>query len=147
MYLNGAAADQFTLSCAGQQEINAKFSKSRFASEARAEDLDGRRQTVLSTELLGRAAMIDRELSEALRRRQNSAATEKLSVALKIVEKVAAEYPRSRYPSRWRRHPARRPGSSDRSARGPSSPAAARPPLRLRSRGSRSSRSSFDQCK
>ena len=90
------AAASYAAAAAGQQEINAKFSKSRFASEARAEDLDGRRQTVLSTELLGRAAMIDRELSEALRRRQNSAATEKLSVALKIVEKVAAEYPRSR---------------------------------------------------
>ena len=90
------AAAFYAAAAAGQREINAKFSKSRFASAARAEDLDVRRQTVLSTVLLERAAMIDRELSEALRRRQNSAATEKLTVALKIVETVAAEYPRSR---------------------------------------------------
>ncbi len=90
------AAASYAAAAAGQREINVKYSKSRFRSEARADESEVRRQTVLSTVLLGRAAAIDRDLSVALRGRQNSAAAEKLSVALKILEKVVAEYPRSR---------------------------------------------------
>jgi hypothetical protein len=90
------AAASFAAAATLQREINTKFLKSRFASEPRADDLEVRRQTVLSSVLLGRAVGLDRELGDALRRRQNSAATEKLWAALKILEKVAAEYPRSR---------------------------------------------------
>jgi hypothetical protein len=78
------------------REVNEKFSKSRYASPEKVDELELRRQTVLSGQLLARAAEIERELAAALRRRQNSAASEKLAAATAIVEKVSAEYPRSR---------------------------------------------------
>ena len=90
------AAASYAAAAAALREVNATFSRSRFASEARVEELDVRRQTVLAAAWLARAAEIDREIAAALRRRQNGAAAEKLAVAAKILEKVAAEFPRSR---------------------------------------------------
>lgn len=90
------AAASYAAAAAALREVNAKFSRSRFASEARVEELEVRRQTVLSAALLARAAEIEREIAAALRRRQNGAAAEKLAVASKIFEKVGAEFPRSR---------------------------------------------------
>ena len=90
------AAASYAAAAAALREVNEKFSRSRFASEARVEEFEVRRQTVLSAALLARAAEIDREIAAALRRRQSGAAAEKLAVASKIFEKVGAEFPRSR---------------------------------------------------
>ena len=90
------AGASYAAAAVALREVNEKFSRSRFASEARVDELEVRRQTVLSGVLLTRAAEIDREVAAALRRRQNGAAAEKLSAAAKMVEKVAEEFPRSR---------------------------------------------------
>lgn len=90
------AAASYAAAATALREVNEKFAKSRFASATRLDELEVRRQTVLSGVMLARAAEIDREVTAALRRRQNSAAAEKLGAAAKIVEKVAADFPRSR---------------------------------------------------
>lgn len=90
------AAASYAAAAVALREVNEKFARSRFASESRVDELEVRRQTVLSGVFLARAMEIDREVAGALRRRQNTAAAEKLSAAAKIVEKVAADYPRSR---------------------------------------------------
>ncbi len=90
------AAASYAAAAAALREVNEKFGRSRFASEPRLDELEVRRQTVLSAVVLARAAAIDREVAAALRRRQNTAAAGKLSEAAKILEKVAADFPRSR---------------------------------------------------
>jgi hypothetical protein len=90
------AAASYAAAAAALREVNERFARSRFASEARLEELDVRRQTVLAGVLLARAAEIDREVTAALRRRQCGAAAEKVAAALKLLEKAAAEFPRSR---------------------------------------------------
>ncbi len=90
------AAASYAAAAAALREVNEKFAKSRYASPERLDELEVRRQTVMSGALLARAAEIDREVVAALRRRQNSAAAEKLGAAAKILEKVAADFPRSR---------------------------------------------------
>jgi hypothetical protein len=90
------AAASYAAAATALREVNEKFAKSRYASPERLDELEVRRQTVMSGVMLARAAEIDREVAAALRRRQNSAAAEKLGAAASILEKVAAEFPRSR---------------------------------------------------
>lgn len=90
------AAASYTAAAAAQREINEKFAQSRYASPARVDDLEVRRQTVLSGILLGRAKILDVEAEAALRRRQGPAAAEKIAAAAKLAEQAAAEFPRSK---------------------------------------------------
>ena len=89
------AAASYAAAVAALREVNQNFPRSRFASEARVGELEVRRQTVLSRQLLSRAADIDREITASLRRRHNSSAVEKLATASTLLEKVAVEFPRS----------------------------------------------------
>jgi len=89
------AAASYAAAVAALREVNQNFPRSRFASEARVAELEVRRQTVLSRQLLSRAADLEREITASLRRRHNSSAVEKLSTASALLEKVAVEFPRS----------------------------------------------------
>ena len=89
------AAASYAAAVAALREVNQNFPRSRFASEARVAELEVRRQTVLSRQLLTRAADLEREITASLRRRHNSSAVEKLSTASALLEKVAMEFPRS----------------------------------------------------
>ncbi len=90
------AAASYAAAAAARREVNEKFARSRFASEQKVDELEVQRQTVLSGIMLTRAAALETEAMAALRRRQNAAGAEKIAAAAKMVEKVAAEFPRSR---------------------------------------------------
>ncbi|MDB6166786.1 MAG: hypothetical protein JWQ83_1926, partial [Lacunisphaera sp.] len=89
------AAAGYVAAMAALRELKEKFPQSHFASDPRGDDLEVRRQTVLSEALLTQAVAIDREVREGLRRRQTGAAS-RLAAAARLVETVVAEYPRSR---------------------------------------------------
>jgi hypothetical protein len=76
--------------------VNEKFPRSRSVNAARVEELEIKRQTLLSAAPLARAAALDGEIAALLRGRQNAPAGEKIAVAAALVEKAAAEFPRSR---------------------------------------------------
>ena len=90
------AAAAYSAAEATQSEVNKKFPRSRSVSTARAEELEIKRQTVLSTAPLARAAALDSEIGALLRRRQNASAAEKITAAAPLVERAATEFPRSR---------------------------------------------------
>ena len=79
-----------------QRQVNEKFPHSRFAATTRVVDLAIKRDTVLSTALLARAAALDREIAAALARRQTVAAGEKIAAAAGVLEEAATSFPRSR---------------------------------------------------
>ena len=89
------AAAAYAAAAAIQREINAKFPRSSVVSVARLEQLEAKRQTLLSTAPLAAAAALDGEIATLLRRRLNSAAIGKINAASALVEKTAAENPRS----------------------------------------------------
>ena len=90
------AAAFYEAAATARREVNEKFARSRYASEQKVDELEVQRQTVLSGIMIGRAVTLDTEANVALRRRQNVVAGEKITAAAKLIEKVAAEYPRSR---------------------------------------------------
>ena len=90
------AAAAYAAAAAVQREVNERFPRGRSVSTARAEELETKRQTVLSTAPLARATALDREIAALLRRRQNASAAEKITAAATLVEKAATEFPRSR---------------------------------------------------
>lgn len=79
-----------------QADLNERFARSRYVSAAHVEELRVKRDTVLSAEGLARAAALDREATAALARRQVVPAGEKVAAAAALLEKLAAEFPRSR---------------------------------------------------
>ncbi len=90
------AATAYAAAGAVQREVNEKFPLSRFASVSRIEELEVRRQTVLSIELIEQAAALDREIVTLLRRKETSVAAEKITLAAKLTEQAATDYPRSK---------------------------------------------------
>ncbi|MCX6950889.1 MAG: SUMF1/EgtB/PvdO family nonheme iron enzyme [Verrucomicrobia bacterium] len=91
-----AAAADYAVAIAALREAKERFPLSRFASDARIDELEVRRQTALSAPVVAKAVAIDREVAEDLRRRQNGAVAGKLAAAAKLMETAAAEFPRSR---------------------------------------------------
>lgn len=79
-----------------QADLNERFARSRFVSTAQVEELRVKRDTVLSAEGLARIAELDREATAELGRRQVVPAGEKIVAAAALMEKVAADFPRSR---------------------------------------------------
>ncbi len=79
-----------------QRQVNGKFPRSRFASAARLDGLAVKRDTVLSTGLITRAAVLDHEIAAALARRQTVAARDKIAEAAGLMEKAATDFPHSR---------------------------------------------------
>jgi hypothetical protein len=90
------AAAFFAAAAEAQRQLNEKFTRSRFTSATRADELLAKRDTVLSGALLARATALDREITAALARRQSVAAGEKIATALALMEEAAASFPRSR---------------------------------------------------
>lgn len=79
-----------------QADVNERFARSRFVSVARVEELRVKRDTVLSAAPLARIVELDREATAALGRRQPGMAGERISAAAALMEKAAADFPRSR---------------------------------------------------
>ena len=79
-----------------QADVNERFARSRFVSMPRVEELRVKRDTVLSAVPLARIVELDREVTAALGRRQTGVAGEKIMAAAALMEKAAAEFPRSR---------------------------------------------------
>lgn len=92
-----AAARAYADALARQQQINQHFSKSRFVSSARIEALEVKLQTSRSHSLAVELARLDRAIGEDLRRRRLVAAEQALPEALRLTDRLAAEYPKSRY--------------------------------------------------
>lgn len=79
-----------------QEEINAQYPKSRFASAERVTDLTIQRETALSTEAMGRVHRLEGEVAGLLQRRDTPSAAKKISEAAALIGRAAAEFPRSR---------------------------------------------------
>lgn len=90
------AAASYSAAAELQRQVNEKFPRSRFVSTARADELNAKRDTVLSAALIGRAAVLDGEIAAALARRQTVAARDKIGEAAGLMEKVATDFPRNR---------------------------------------------------
>jgi hypothetical protein len=90
------AAAAFLLAARSQEELNAQFPKSRFASTEKIAEFAIQRETVLSTQPLERVAALDRESAALLHQRQTRDASAKVAEAITVIARVATEYPRSR---------------------------------------------------
>jgi hypothetical protein len=91
-----AAATSFADALALQQQINDRFSRSRFVSSKRIEDLEVKFQTARSRPLALDLAKIDRLLSENLRKRRVVVAEQDLPQAVALTKRLAEEFPRSK---------------------------------------------------
>lgn len=91
-----AAAKSYGEALTLQQQINDRFSRSRFVSSSRIEALDVKLQTERSQPLALELARLDKTISDDLRKRRVVAAEQMLPKAMEITDKIAAEFPRSR---------------------------------------------------
>ncbi len=79
-----------------QLQVNQKFSRSRFVSSERIENLEIKRQTALSAPTADAVAALDRAIGEHLGKRQVVLADQKIGQAVGLVDKLFADYPKSR---------------------------------------------------
>jgi len=93
---HAAAAKAFAEALALQQQINDRFSRSRFVSSPRIEALEIKLQTERSQPLAQELARLDKAITEELRHRRVVAAEQLLPKAIELTDKIAAEFPRSR---------------------------------------------------
>lgn len=80
-----------------QQQINQLFPRSRFMSSARIETLDTKLQTARSQPLAAELAKIEARISADLRGRRVVAAEQAVPQALALTDRLATEFPRSRF--------------------------------------------------
>ncbi|MEO0055908.1 MAG: hypothetical protein RLZZ50_1855, partial [Verrucomicrobiota bacterium] len=93
---HAAAAAGFAEALSLQQQINDRFSRSRFVSSSRIEALEVKLQTARSQPIALELAKLDQGIAEDLRRRRVVVADRQLPRAMELTEKLAAEFPRSR---------------------------------------------------
>jgi hypothetical protein len=93
---HAAAASFYAEALALQQQINDRFSRSRFVSSARIESLEVKVQTARSRPLARELETLDRAITDDLRRRRVAAAEQLMPRAMEMTERVAREFPRSR---------------------------------------------------
>ncbi len=93
---HAAAAVAYAEALALQQQINDRFSRSRFVSSPRIEAIDVKLQTARSQPLALELARLDASISDELRRRRVVAAEQLLPRAMELTAKLAADFPRSR---------------------------------------------------
>ncbi len=91
-----AAASAYAEALALQQQINDRFSRSRFVSSPRIEALEVKVQTERSQPLAVELVRMDKAISDELRRRRVVAAEKMLPKAMELTDKISAEFPRSR---------------------------------------------------
>jgi len=80
-----------------QRNLNEGYRESPFVSTARLDELEGRRQSVLSTETARRIAAEHEALETALRLGQETEAGERAIIIVREMERMKAAHPRSRY--------------------------------------------------
>ena len=90
------AATYFAAAYDLQLQVNQKFSKSRFVSSDRIENLEIKRQTALSAVTAADLTSLDRAIGEHLRKRQVVLADQKIGRAVELVNKLFTDYPKSR---------------------------------------------------
>lgn len=93
---HAAAAAGFGEALSLQQQINDRFSRSRFVSSTRIEALEVKLQTARSQPIALELAKLDKSISDDLRRRRVVAAERQLPRAMELTDKLAKEFPRSR---------------------------------------------------
>ncbi len=89
------AAAFFADAGALQLRVNQTFKRSRFVSSQRIEDMEVKRQTALSSDIADVLADTDRAIEEYLKKRQIVAAEQKIQEAVKLVNKLFADFPKS----------------------------------------------------
>ena len=93
---HATAAAAYAEALSLQQQINDRFSRSRFVSSPRIEALEIKLQTERSQPIALELAKLDKEISDELRRRRVVVAEKMLPKAMELTEKIAADFPRSR---------------------------------------------------
>ena len=78
-----------------QVRVNQQFPRSRFLSSAAVEELEGKRQSVLSAPTGQELAGLEQEISRLLRERQVLTASERIQQAHTLVESWFEDYPKS----------------------------------------------------
>jgi tetratricopeptide (TPR) repeat protein len=93
---HAAAAIAYAEALALQQQINDRFSRSRFVSSTRIEALEVKLQTARSQPIARDLAALDAQISDELRRRRVVSAEQLLPRAMELTERLTNEFPRSR---------------------------------------------------
>lgn len=91
-----AAAASFAHAAELQARINREFSRGRFASVERLDELEVSRQSALSRPLATSLAELDRTITEALRRETFADIERSATRALGLADQMLAQFPRSR---------------------------------------------------
>ncbi len=91
------AADNYAEALTRQQQINQLYARSRFMSSSRIETLETKLQTSRSFPLSEELARLDARISADLRQRRLVAAEQALPQALVLTDRLAADFPRSRF--------------------------------------------------
>lgn len=91
-----AAAEAFARAVTAQRDLNARFSRSRFVSMERLEQIEAERQTLLATESRRAAAGLEQRARDHLRRRQIFQAEQALRAAAEQLAAVSARWPKAR---------------------------------------------------
>ncbi len=91
-----AAGTAYAEALSLQQQINDRFSRSRFVSSPRIEALEIKLQTERSQPIALELAKLDKTISDELRGRRVVNAEKMLPRAMELTDKIAADFPRSR---------------------------------------------------
>lgn len=78
-----------------QLQVNQNYTRSRFVSSQRIENLETKRQTALSSETAEALAALDREIAAHLARREVVAAEQKLDEAARLSDRLFTQFPKS----------------------------------------------------
>lgn len=92
------AADYYTRAVSLQDELNREWPKSRFASNARLEELESKRQAALAEALMRDARDRDQTSTELLAKRRTLGAAEQVETIHQLMTRFANEFPRSNLP-------------------------------------------------
>lgn len=90
------AAEAFAVAARAQRELNERFSRSRFVSMERLEEIEIERHTVEAAATWREAARLDGQARRHLGRRQVFLAQESLRTAADLLARAAAQWPKAR---------------------------------------------------
>ncbi|MBC8010338.1 MAG: SUMF1/EgtB/PvdO family nonheme iron enzyme [Burkholderiales bacterium] len=91
------AGDYYAEAFTRQQQINQLYARSRFMSSTRMEAIDSKLQTARSYPLATELTKLEESISADLRRRRIVAVEQALPQAMALTDRLATEFPRSRY--------------------------------------------------
>jgi len=90
------AAEYYTRAVTLQDELNREWPQSRFASSARFEELESKRQATLAEALMREARELDQSATKLLAKRRALGAVEQIEAIHELMTRFAAEFPRSK---------------------------------------------------